>query len=98
VIEGVPDLDLNGLKTIAQHIAERSGHAAALFTSVSPVSAVIARSSDVALDASALLKQLIAQFGGKGGGRPELAQGGGLGGDPRGIVQRARELAGVPNT
>jgi alanyl-tRNA synthetase len=98
VIEGVPDLDMNGLKTIAQHIAERSGHAAALFTSVSPVSAVIARSSDVALDASALLKQLIAQFGGKGGGRPELAQGGGLGGDPREIVQRARELAGVPNT
>ena len=34
-----------------------------------------------ALDSAAILKQLTATFGGKGGGRPELAQGGGLKGD-----------------
>ena len=44
----------------------------------------------------ALLKQLIARFGGKGGGRPELAQGGGLHararGDPRGRADRCLTL------
>ena len=34
-----------------------------------------------ATDCGAVLKQLAARFGGKGGGRPELAQGGGLQGD-----------------
>jgi alanyl-tRNA synthetase len=78
VAEAVPDADMNGIKTIAQSVAARPGHAALLLTAASPVSIVIARASDVPLDAARLLKQLIAQFGGKGGGRPELAQGGGL--------------------
>ena len=34
--------------------------------------------ANVPVDAARVLKQLIAHFGGKGGGRPELAQGGGL--------------------
>jgi alanyl-tRNA synthetase len=39
---------------------------------------VIARAADLTLDADGILKQLTHRFGGKGGGRPELAQGGGL--------------------
>jgi alanyl-tRNA synthetase len=90
VIECLPDLDLNGLKTIAQGIAARPGHAAVLLTSSAPVSIVIARAPDLALDASALLRQLTAQFGGRGGGRPELAQGGGLDAAPAAIGNAAR--------
>jgi len=80
VVEAVPDLDVNGLKTLAQSITARGGYAAVLFSASTPASVVIARSADVTLDSASLLKQLTAKFGGKGGGRPELAQGGGLSG------------------
>ena len=48
-----------------------------------PSAIVVARAPDVAIDCAAILKQLTATFGGKGGGRPELAQGGGLQGRPK---------------
>ena len=41
------------------------------------------RTRSLPTDCAAVLKQLAARFGGKGGGRPELAQGGGLQGDVR---------------
>jgi alanyl-tRNA synthetase len=89
VIEAVPDLDMNGLKTIAQSIAARPGYVAVLFSTARPVSVVIARSADLALDAAGALKQLTARFGGKGGGRPELAQGGGLAATPEELKNAA---------
>jgi alanyl-tRNA synthetase len=44
------------------------------------------------VNAADLLKQLTAKFGGKGGGRPELAQGGALNGSPADLVSAARAL------
>jgi alanyl-tRNA synthetase len=58
----------------------------------SPVQIVVARSSAVPIDAGAVLKQLVAQFGGRGGGRPELAQGGGFTADARVVAEAARAL------
>ena len=52
-----------------------------MFSATSPALVVIARAADVAVDAAAVLKALVARFGGKGGGKPDLAQGGGLVGD-----------------
>jgi alanyl-tRNA synthetase len=46
----------------------------------------------VALDSAAVLKQLTARFGGKGGGRPELAQGGGLQGAQDEMISAARAV------
>ena len=46
-----------------------------------------------AFDARALVASLISQFGGKGGGRPELAQAGGLDQDPQAIAAAVAELA-----
>jgi alanyl-tRNA synthetase len=74
----VDGADAATLKGLAQEIAARAGHAAILVGSPPPVAIVIARATDVTLDAGALLKQLTSRFGGKGGGRPELAQGGGI--------------------
>jgi alanyl-tRNA synthetase len=44
----------------------------------------------VTADSAAILKQLTAAFGGKGGGRPEMAQGGGLQGDVDAMLAAAR--------
>ncbi len=84
--------DANGLKSIATAIAARPGHAAVLISVPEPSAIVIARAPDVGLDSATVLKQLTAMFGGKGGGRPELAQGGGLKGDANAILGAARTV------
>ncbi len=92
VAAALPGWDAAALKTIAARIAERAGHAVVLIGDppVSPI--VVARAADVALDAGAVLRQLVQRHGGKGGGRPELAQGGGLTSPAADVLQSAREL------
>jgi alanyl-tRNA synthetase len=80
-VKALEGWDADGLKQIAAAIADTPGHFALLLSGSSPASIVIARARDVTLDSSAILKQMTAKFGGKGGGRPEMAQGGGLQGD-----------------
>jgi alanyl-tRNA synthetase len=63
-----------------------------LTNSSPPLSLVVARSADVALDSAVLLKQIVARFGGKGGGRPELAQAGGLNAGAADILAAAKEI------
>jgi alanyl-tRNA synthetase len=72
------DADANGLKALATAIAAKPGFLVVLVSATTPALAVIARSADVGVSAQKLLASLIEQFGGRGGGRPELAQGGGL--------------------
>jgi len=50
------------------------------------------RSADVTVDCAAVLKKLTERFGGKGGGRPDLAQGGGLQATGDQLVIAAREF------
>ena len=90
VLHALEGLDANGLKTIAASITSRPGHVAVLVSTPSPSFVVVARASDAPVDSAAVLKQLIASFGGKGGGRPELAQGGGLQGSAADILAAAR--------
>jgi alanyl-tRNA synthetase len=92
VSAALPGWDANGLKTIAARIAERPGHAAVLVGGPSAWPIVVARAQDVAFDSGALLKALVERHGGKGGGRPELAQGGGLTAPSAEVLQSARTL------
>ena len=92
VVAQLDGWDANGLKSIASHIATRPKHAAVLIGMPVPAAVVAARAADVSLDCGAIVKQLAARFGGKGGGRPELSQGGGLHGDGPAIVEFARTL------
>ena len=93
--------DAGGLKKLAVSIAAKPSMVAVLLTSDTPCAIVVSRSEDVALDTGALLKKLIDQFGGRGGGKGGLAQGGGLTGDPRAILDAARAevaVSGLPPT
>jgi alanyl-tRNA synthetase len=53
---------------------------------------VIARSADVGVDCAALLRRVTEQLGGKGGGRPELAQGGGVTGPIPDVIAFATRM------
>ena len=81
IIAAIEGWDAQGLKAIAvAAAAETPNLVVALFTATTPALVVIARGTAATADAGAMLKSLVAQFGGKGGGRPDLAQGGGLNG------------------
>lgn len=81
VAEAIEGWDAQGIKAIAAAaVAARPDLAVALLTSATPPQAVVARGTQSSIDAGAVLKGLAAQFGGKGGGKPDLAQGGGLSG------------------
>jgi alanyl-tRNA synthetase len=83
--------DAVGLKALATAATTEPRLVVVLFNPAGGL-LVVARSPDVAFDASATLKALVAKFGGRGGGRPELAQGGGLSGSPEAILEEARQL------
>jgi alanyl-tRNA synthetase len=64
------------LKSVAQALVSEPGMVAVLIGQGTPVPVVVARSADVAFDAGAFVKDATGSLGGRGGGRPELAQGG----------------------
>jgi alanyl-tRNA synthetase len=92
VAEALDGWDAVGLKAIASALAVESGVAAALVSLGDPMAIVVARSQDVAIDASKTLRTLLDRFGGRGGGRPDLAQGAGLVGKVDEILTAAREI------
>jgi alanyl-tRNA synthetase len=97
----VVDRDANGLKLLAQ-AAAALGPSVVLVSPSRPALVVAARGATVvgpnfssavtAFDAKSLVASLIARFGGKGGGRPEMAQAGGLDGDPTEIGAASAEI------
>jgi alanyl-tRNA synthetase len=86
------DGDANVLKSLATAITSQPGFVVVLVSTSSPALVVVARSSDVAASAQTILSTLIGKFGGRGGGRPELAQGGGLSGSAQEILAVARAI------
>jgi alanyl-tRNA synthetase len=92
VAERVDGWDAQGLKALATGIAARPRHVAILLSGGTPPLLVIARAPDLELDAGAILRALTTRFGGKGGGRPELAQGGGFTADHAELLDAARTI------
>jgi alanyl-tRNA synthetase len=93
VAEALDGWDAPGLKALAAAaVAAAPTAAVALFNRSVPAVVVVVRGTESGVDAAAVLKSLIAKFGGKGGGKPELAQGGGLTGSAEALVAAAREL------
>ena len=86
------DADANGLKSLASAIVAKPGQVVVLVSRSRPALVVAARSTDVtAVSAQQIIGALTAAFGGRGGGRPELAQAGGLDADPDTVLAAARD-------
>ena len=82
------DGDANALKSLASAVTGRPGFIAVFASMTTPALVVVARSADVAaVSAQQVLARLIQEFGGRGGGKAELAQGGGLNGSADAIIR-----------
>jgi alanyl-tRNA synthetase len=90
VVEAVDGQDQNGLKAMALAICASPGFEVALFSTAEPYVTVLARSKDARFDAGAVLRGLIGRFGGRGGGKGDLAQAGGLAGSLPEILEAAK--------
>ena len=82
--------DANLIRDVASHLIKRSGVVALVGAKVGEENAafVFARSADVEIHMGKLLSDAAKPLGGKGGGRPDFAQGGG----PAGILEAAERL------
>ncbi len=76
VLSTAPGWDAAALKALAAAVVSEPGFVVVLTGDGHPTPVVVARSLDVAIDASAWMKRATAELGGRGGGRSELAQGG----------------------
>ncbi|HUQ89327.1 MAG TPA: DHHA1 domain-containing protein [Vicinamibacterales bacterium] len=93
VIEAIDGWDAQGIKAIAAAITAADPNAVVvLFTTATPAQVVIARGASSTIDAGAVLKKLAATFGGKGGGKADLAQGGGLNAASSDLLSTARQM------
>jgi alanyl-tRNA synthetase len=92
VVTALEGWDAAGLKAIASAMTSQAKAAVVLLSATPPTFVVVARSAGVAIDADGVLKALLARYGGRGGGKPDLAQGGGLNGDVKEVLAAAREL------
>jgi alanyl-tRNA synthetase len=82
--------DAASLKVVAAGVAGRPDHLAVLVAGPAPSTIVVARAANVTVDCAAVLRDVTAAFGGKGGGKADLAQGGGLTGTASDILAQAR--------
>ena len=90
VAQALEGWEAAGLRAIATSLTAHERVAAVLIAGTQPAAVAVARSADVALDSNALLRTLMAAFGGRGGGKADLAQGAGLTGDMAAMLDAAR--------
>jgi alanyl-tRNA synthetase len=93
VLHAQPGWDAAAIKVLASAVVAEPGVVAVIAGEGSPVPVVAARSADVTFDCGAWVKSVTAALGGRGGGRPELAQGG-IAASPEAILAHARQALG----
>jgi alanyl-tRNA synthetase len=91
-VAAVEGHDGASIKSLAAAAADAEGHVAVFFGSDRPSTvAAAAHASVSSMDCGALVRDLCARFGGKGGGKPGVAQGGGLDASSDDLVAFARD-------
>jgi len=88
----IVDADAKGLKDLASAIISAPGFVVVMVGTARPSLAVVARSADVSVAANQVIAALTAKFGGRGGGKPDLAQAGGLDASAEDILAAARTI------
>ena len=77
IVRTFSDRDMNFLKLFAQKLTRLAPNVAALLGTTSPQPALVfAQTSGQPFDMGACMKEVLAKFGGRGGGSKDLAQGG----------------------
>ena len=79
--------------SLATTLISRPGVIAVIGSAVPSVKLIVGRSQDVALDSRPVLREIMKLIGGGGGGKPDLAQGGG--GDPSKMPQALAEATAI---
>jgi alanyl-tRNA synthetase len=92
VVLRVVDGDANALKAIALAITASPGFVVVLVSQDTPAVVVAARSGDIEVSCADIVNAIAGQFGGRGGGKPDLAQAGGLGGAAQAVLDASRAL------
>jgi alanyl-tRNA synthetase len=88
VVEG----DMTWLKLLATEFTAEPGRVAIFVSVETPVGVVVAASRDTGVAANTILARLLTRFGGRGGGKADLAQGGGLDALPEAVVAEAKTV------
>lgn len=88
----VVDADATGLKTLATAVASRPGMIVVLVTPSRPALMVAARSADLGISCRDLVTKLMSRCGGRGGGKPDLAQAGGIDANGETLLVVVREV------
>jgi alanyl-tRNA synthetase len=86
------DADAPGLKSLASAITSAPGFVVVLVSRSAPALVVAARSADLGTASHEIVTALTKRFGGRGGGKPDLAQAGGLNAPVDEILAEARRL------
>jgi alanyl-tRNA synthetase len=77
IVRTLVDRELNFVKLLAQKVTRSAPNAIALLATISPQPAIVfAQSAGQSFDMGALLKEIMAKLGGRGGGSKDMAQGG----------------------
>jgi alanyl-tRNA synthetase len=84
------DGDAVRLKALAAAVVTRPGLLAVLVSRSTPVLAVAARSADLTISSHELISTVAKEFGGRGGGKPDLAQCGALQASPAAVLSFVR--------
>jgi alanyl-tRNA synthetase len=89
----LPDRDLGFIKLLAQKLTRQSPKVVALLgVSSDPPAVVFAQSVGQPFDMGALMKEVLAKLGGRGGGSRDMAQGGPA--QSAGIEAELKQIAG----
>ena len=78
--------DAGNMRYVAQNLIQEPGIVVLLAVTDPSPQICFARSNDVDVDMGQLLREAVAPYGGRGGGRPHIAQGGGITADDLGHV------------